>query len=220
MRKVNFITLHCTGGPQNQTLQSIQAYWRNVMRWRNPGYHRLVAADGTVHELANYNQVTNGVEGHNASNIHLGYIGGVDDRGRIADNRTQAQRRALERLVMECHALYPNAVIQGHRDFSPDRNRNGIIEPHEWIKACPSFSVKAWLKEIGFKSCSSAKRFFTSRSNVNLRDGAGTNFRVLASIPSGERMQLIAQVPGWLYVQRANGAVGYMSEGLMQEVRP
>jgi len=219
MRKVNFITLHCTGGPQNQTLESIRRHWASL-GWRNPGYHRLVAADGTVHELANYNQVTNGVAGHNAGNIHLSYIGGVDDRGRIADNRTQAQRRALERLVMECHAKYPDAVIQGHRDFSPDRNRNGIIEPHEWIKACPSFSVKAWLKEIGFKSCSNAKRFFTSRSNVNLRDGAGTNFRVLATIPAGERMQLIALVPGWLYVQRSNGAVGYMSEGLMQEVRP
>ncbi len=37
---------------------------------------------------------------------------------------------------------YPDAIIQGHRDFSPDLNHNGIIEPKEWIRACPSFDAK------------------------------------------------------------------------------
>lgn len=220
MRKVNFIVLHCTGGPQNQTLASIQAHWRNVLRWRNPGYHRLVAANGTVHQLADYNTISNGVEGHNRDAIHLSYTGGVDDRGRIVDTRTTAQRKALEQLVYECHQMHPEAAIVGHRDFSPDKNRNGIIEPSEWTKACPSFSVQGWLKEIGFKSSSAAKRIFSSASNVNLREGAGTSFRVLATVPAGEQLQFIAQVPGWLYLQRANGTMGWMAEHLMREARP
>ena len=37
---------------------------------------------------------------------------------------------------------YPEAVIQGHRDFSPDLNGNGRIEKSEWIKLCPCFDAK------------------------------------------------------------------------------
>ena len=36
--------------------------------------------------------------------------------------------------------------ILGHRDFSPDRNGNGHVEPFEWLKECPGFDVEAWLK--------------------------------------------------------------------------
>ena len=37
---------------------------------------------------------------------------------------------------------YPEAVIQGHRDFSPDLNKNGRIEKNERIKDCPCFDAK------------------------------------------------------------------------------
>ena len=43
---------------------------------------------------------------------------------------------------MDLRKLYPKAIIQGHRDFSPDKNHNGIIEPSEFIKDCPSFDAK------------------------------------------------------------------------------
>jgi N-acetyl-anhydromuramyl-L-alanine amidase AmpD len=35
--------------------------------------------------------------------------------------------------------------ICGHRDLSPDRNGNGLVEPIEWLKTCPGFDVAAWL---------------------------------------------------------------------------
>ncbi len=46
--------------------------------------------------------------------------------------------------------MFPDAKILGHRDVSEDKNRDGIISPNEWMKACPSFSVNEWLKEIKF----------------------------------------------------------------------
>jgi hypothetical protein len=49
---------------------------------------------------------------------------------------------------MDLRKLYPYAKIQGHRDFSPDRNGNGTIEPEEWIKACPSFDAKTEYRMI------------------------------------------------------------------------
>ena len=32
-------------------------------------------------------------------------------------------------------------TIKGHRDVSPDKNKNGIIESWERIKECPSFDA-------------------------------------------------------------------------------
>lgn len=150
MRRINNIVLHCTATPQSATIESIQAYWRR-MGWKNPGYHYIILPSGDVQTLATEDKITNGVAGHNAHSIHVAYIGGVDANGRPIDNRTQGQLGQMEILVKRLRLKYPNARILGHRDFSPDKNRDGIIQPHEWIKACPSFSVRAWLISIGVK---------------------------------------------------------------------
>jgi N-acetylmuramoyl-L-alanine amidase len=49
---------------------------------------------------------------------------------------------------MDLRKLYPKARISGHRDFSPDLNHNGIVEPSEWIKQCPCFDAKEEYKRI------------------------------------------------------------------------
>jgi N-acetylmuramoyl-L-alanine amidase len=164
MRKITHIVIHCTAGPQTQTVEAIQGYWRRVLGWKQPGYHHLIRADGTVADLQPIERRTNGVAGHNAGSIHIGYLGGVevtssrDAKGKVinvlgkaVDNRTPEQRATMERLVRKYHKLYPTAVILGHRDFSPDKNRDGIIQPSEWMKTCPSFSVRTWLGEIGLQ---------------------------------------------------------------------
>jgi N-acetylmuramoyl-L-alanine amidase len=33
--------------------------------------------------------------------------------------------------------------VVGHRDLSPDKNYNGIVDPWERTKECPCFEVKA-----------------------------------------------------------------------------
>jgi N-acetylmuramoyl-L-alanine amidase len=148
MRQIKWIVIHCTAGGQKQTIDSIRAWWK-TLGWKKPGYHRVIAPDGTVHKLAEYSEVTNGVAGFNANSIHISYIGGVDKDGRAVDNRTPEQKEKMAELVRELRKAYPKAVIQGHRDFSPDKNRDGVIQPNEWMKTCPSFSVKTWLSEIG-----------------------------------------------------------------------
>ena len=64
------------------------------------------------------------------------------------DNRTDAQKASLISLLKELKGRYPKAVIQGHRDFSPDTNGNGIIDPWERIKECPCFDAKIEYKDI------------------------------------------------------------------------
>ena len=49
-------------------------------------------------------------------------------------------------LVDEYLIKYPNAEVLGHRDLSPDLDKDGIVEPYEWVKSCPCFDVAKWLK--------------------------------------------------------------------------
>ena len=138
MRKINYIVLHCTAGPQTQTVETIQNYWKKNLHWRAPGYHHLIRTDGTIANLQPIEYYTNGVEGYNYNSIHISYIGGVDKDNTPLDNRTEEQKQAQIELLKKYHAMFPDAVILGHRDFPNVK------------KDCPSFDVKQWLNEIEF----------------------------------------------------------------------
>jgi N-acetylmuramoyl-L-alanine amidase len=112
MRDIKYIVLHCTGADQNQSVDSIKAYWRDVLKWKQVGYHWIVEAGGKRHQLAKDEVSTNGVAGQNSKCIHLCYIG-----GKTGDNRTDVQKQALIDLVKFYKSKYPTAVVQGHRDF-------------------------------------------------------------------------------------------------------
>lgn len=144
MRKVKYIVLHCTGAPQTQTIPTILSFWKNTKKWKSVGYHKIIEANGKVTELAKPNQITNGVAGHNSNSYHICYLGGQGGK----DNRTQAQKDALLKEVKAAKLLFPDAIILGHRDLSPDLNGDGIISPNEWTKECPSFSAKTEYKNL------------------------------------------------------------------------
>ncbi len=151
MREIKYIVIHCTATPQSATVASIQRYWREVLKWRSPGYHVLIETDGYIHRLAPDEAICNGVAGFNKNSLHVSYIGGVDQKGKPIDNRTDWQRDEMEAVIRGWAAKHPTAKIMGHRDFSRDLNRDGIIQPSEWAKACPSFDVKSWCEEVGLK---------------------------------------------------------------------
>lgn len=141
MRMIKRIVIHCTAGSQFQTVEQIKAYWRNVLHWKKPGYHYIVKPDGAIEQLADDEDLTNGAKGFNADSLHVAYIGGIDAQGRAVDNRTDAQRVSLRKVVSALRSRYPHAVIVGHRDLSPDLNGNGRIDKHERIKECPCFDA-------------------------------------------------------------------------------
>lgn len=123
--------MHCTGAEQSQTFESIQNHWRNVLGWKNVGYHYIIKPDGEILQLASTTAITNGVAGHNKECVHVCYIG-----GKINDNRTKQQRTALIDVLTKLKAKYPGAIIQGHRDFP------GVT------KACPQFDAKKEYKNL------------------------------------------------------------------------
>lgn len=131
MRQINYIAVHCTGASQKQTVESIKAYWKNMLGWKSPGYHVIVRPDGSAVELLPIESVSNGVAGYNSQTINICYIGGVDYKLRPVDNRTPEQKETILKYLHKWRAQFPNAKIQGHRDFPKVK------------KACPSFDAKS-----------------------------------------------------------------------------
>jgi N-acetylmuramoyl-L-alanine amidase len=137
MRQINYIVLHCTATSPKTTVESIQRFWKESNGWKDPGYHHIIKADGTIVNLQPIEKPSNGVKGHNANSIHISYVGGIDEKGRAKDTRTDAQKQSQILLLKKYKQQFPSAVIQGHRDFP------GVT------KECPSFEVKEWLDCIG-----------------------------------------------------------------------
>lgn len=92
--------------------------------------------------------VSNGVQGYNSTSINVAYMGGIDANGKVVDNRTEAQKASLVKLLKELRGRYPNAQILGHRDISPDTNHNGKVDSWERIKECPCFDAITEYKGI------------------------------------------------------------------------
>jgi N-acetylmuramoyl-L-alanine amidase len=147
MRKIDYIFIHCSAG--HGDLASVLRFWREVRKWNSPGYHKWVDYNGHITDIAPLVAVTNGVQGFNANAIHICYRGGVE-RGNVAkasDTRTPEQKQgirfAIENILLSLskHQDISKIRILGHRDISPDKNGNGIIEPWERIKECPSFDA-------------------------------------------------------------------------------
>lgn len=80
--------------------------------------------------------------GFNKGIVAVSYIGGIDAKGKAIDNRTPAQKATMLKLVIELKSKFKTAIVQGHRDFSPDKNHNGKIDWFEYIKQCPCFDAK------------------------------------------------------------------------------
>ena len=131
MRTIKYIAIHCTATPQSATIDSIRNYWKNVLKWKQPGYHYIVKPDGSVVNLLDIDKISNGVKGYNHETINISYIGGIDEgNGTPKDTRTDAQKVAIKNLLIQLRAKFPHAIIQGHRDFPNVK------------KACPSFDAK------------------------------------------------------------------------------
>ena len=141
MRKIERIFVHCTAGPQNQKVQTILDYWKKSLKWNSPGYHYIIQPDGKIVQLLDESKPSNGVAGYNSTSINVCYIGGVDNKGRAIDNRTEAQKNSLFNLLTYLKQQYPKAHIMGHRDIWGKDSK-------KWKKWCPCFDAEQEYKEI------------------------------------------------------------------------
>jgi N-acetylmuramoyl-L-alanine amidase len=136
MRTITHIVVHCSATGQDAKVEAIQRYWKQNLGWKSPGYHYIIEADGKETQLLTIAQPSNGVKAWNKSIINICYIGGVNKIGKPSDNRTDAQKRQLLTRLKALKTMFPQAIIQGHKDFP------------NVAKACPCFDAKAEYKNI------------------------------------------------------------------------
>lgn len=155
-RTITDIVIHCTASREGQamTVEQIRAEHKKN-GWSDIGYHYVIGLNGEIWNGRDVDLVGAHVSGHNAHSIGIAYVGGLENRPGVPynklkakDTRTEKQKSALLSLLVDLRKLYPKAKISGHRDFSPDKNHNGVIEPSEWIKSCPSFDAKTEYRRI------------------------------------------------------------------------
>lgn len=141
MREIKLIVLHCSAslnGDGRITANVIDA-WHRQRGWLMIGYHYVIEVDGLVVPGRPESMVGAHCRGQNEHSIGVCLVG--------YDRFTTAQWHGLNRLLVDLLERYKDADVVGHRDLSPDEDKDGVIIKHEWLKTCPGFDVKDWLLE-------------------------------------------------------------------------
>lgn len=150
-RKVDLIVIHCSASKENVDYSFEQCCKDHRARGFNTcGYHRFISKDGTIHEGREFDVSGAHVQGHNSHSIGICYEGGLDSKGKPKDTRTAAQKLSIAHCILEALEYAEGNVkrITGHRDLSPDRDGDGVVEPNEWVKVCPCFDAEPEYKHF------------------------------------------------------------------------
>jgi len=143
MRKINLIVIHCSATREDKTFTERDVDTAHQARgFRCAGYHFYIRKDGAIKSMRPLQEEGAHALGYNAHSIGICYEGGLDRNGKPADTRTPEQKHSLRVLVLTMLKDFPDSRVVGHRDLSPDRNGDGVIESSEWVKFCPGFEVK------------------------------------------------------------------------------
>jgi len=136
LSRVDYLVVHCSATPPrlNWSAKDIDRVHRQ-QGWLSIGYHYVIRRDGTVEKGRPDTAQGSHARGVNDRSLGICLIGGVDEKMRPEANFTNEQYAALRKLLAELKAKHPDAQIIGHRDVPGTR------------KACPSFDVKAWLRD-------------------------------------------------------------------------
>ena len=148
MKKLEKLIIHCTATPPERevTKKDIENWHMSPKPrgrgWSRMGYSDLINLKGELISITDWNQdefvqnheMTWGARGINAISRHVVYAGGVDKSNKPEDTRNSFQLYTLEQYVRFMLLRFPWITIHGHNEFAN--------------KACPSFDVQEWLREI------------------------------------------------------------------------
>lgn len=151
-RSINLIVLHCSATKETVDYTFDQCCKDHRARGFNTcGYHRFITKDGKVHIGRSFDVSGAHVAGHNSHSIGICYEGGLDKNGKAKDTRTQAQKEAIAKCILEALEYAGKGEVKritGHRDMSPDLDGDGVVEPNEWVKVCPCFEAETEYKHL------------------------------------------------------------------------
>lgn len=137
---IKFLTIHCAATPEGRPNTAEEVSKWDIARFGQVSYHWVIELNGKATQTLLDHKKGAHVGGHNTGNIGICYVGGtttLNEGAKPKDTRTDAQKAALLSLVKRYKKHYPDIIILGHNEWA------GVT------KACPSFSVAKWLKEVG-----------------------------------------------------------------------
>lgn len=158
LKSIKYIVIHCSATKATQKVDATVIHAMHLARkFACIGYHYVINRDGTVQKGRPNSFAGAHVNGHNSHSLGICMVGGLDANGKPENNYTDAQFLSLRMLLLDLNDEYPSlkiaspdghgSVVLGHRDLSPDKNGDGVISKTEWIKDCPCFNVKEWVKD-------------------------------------------------------------------------
>lgn len=146
MRKIDKIIIHCSATPEGRDIktETIRSWHVKGRGWSDIGYHFVIELDGSIRNGRPVERIGAHVKGQNANSIGICYVGGIDKSNNAKDTRTEAQKKSLNELIDSLRAVYKEATIHGHNEFS--------------AKACPSFDVQKEFSLRAVKKVSKSKK--------------------------------------------------------------
>ena len=142
MREIDEIIIHATATnpswmadkPVDDVVAEIRRWHVEERKWSDIGYHAVIHGDGAVGYGRPVERTGAHVGGRNKTTIGVSLVGGrggIAD-GEFSDNFTPEQEAALRQLIEDYKKKFPSITkVSGHNEYAS--------------KACPCFSVKAWL---------------------------------------------------------------------------
>ena len=140
MREIKYLVVHCDASrPSNDfDIEDIRRMHMNKPNyWNDIGYHWFIKRDGTLQKGRDESIQGAHVRDYNRYSIGICMAGGLNQETFVPeDNFTEAQYVTLTGLLLDSTSKYPNAKVQGHRDF------------HGVAKACPCYDVIPWWENV------------------------------------------------------------------------
>ena len=103
------IVVHCSATRCNHPYPVQQLFHDHVEvnHWRYIGYHFYITRSGRVETTRPLERMGAHAKGHNAHSIGICYEGGLDEQGQIADTRTEEQKKAMAKLIVQLKQQFP-----------------------------------------------------------------------------------------------------------------
>ena len=136
MRKIDLIVIHCSATRCDRRFSVEDLIACHNARFGFTGYHYYVTRDGQLYQTRHENLVGVHARHYNQHSIGVCYEGGLNEQGKPADTRTEAQKATLWHLLKSLKVDYPNAKIIGHCEL-----------PHV-AKDCPCFLASKEYAEL------------------------------------------------------------------------
>ena len=129
MRKIEKIIIHCSATVEgvNVSTSTIKRWHVQGRGWSDIGYHYIIPLDGEIEYGRELARSGAHCKGENENSIGICYIGGLSDKKRAKDTRTEAQKEALVNILKTLTHIYPEATIHSHFEYAN--------------KACPCFNA-------------------------------------------------------------------------------